>query len=297
MPELGEVEFYRRTWDGALRGQTIRAVETSGKRPFQGEAAALQALVGARLLRSESGAKQMLFQFRKAAKGPILWLGIHLGMSGELVVEPADFRASRHDHLILRTRAKSAVYNDPRMFGRVEFNTGAEPPSWWARLAAPVLSAAFTPKAVAAYLHRRQRAPLKAVLLQQERFPGVGNWMADEILWRAGLHPARAAGSLSPKEIGRLWRACREVCRLALRVIGGKGGRLPASPNARIPSSWLFRHRWAAGGRDPQSGELLKRATIGGRTTVWSPSRQALPAKRGTRSGRLLQGTVSSRGA
>ena len=64
-----------------------------------------------------------------------------------------------------------------------------------------------------------RRAPLKAVLLQQERFPGIGNWMADEVLWRAGLHPARPAGSLQPKEIARLWRECRAVCRQALRVI------------------------------------------------------------------------------
>jgi formamidopyrimidine-DNA glycosylase len=108
--------------------------------------------------------------------------------------------------------------------------------------------------------------------------------MADEILWRASIHPARLAGSLSHGEIADLWRACREVCRDALRTIAGKGEALPDSLNARIPASWLFHHRWAPGGRDPRTGDLLRRATIGGRTTVWSPARQRLhgPAKPGS---------------
>jgi formamidopyrimidine-DNA glycosylase len=136
------------------------------------------------------------------------------------------------------------------------------------------LSAAFTVAAVTAFLHRRRRSPLKAVLLQQERFPGVGNWMADEILWRAALAPARPAGTLTPAEVRRLWRACRLVCRQALAVIAGKGDHLPADLNVGIPSSWLFLHRWRDGGRCPRTGKPLARATIGGRTTCWSPAWQ-----------------------
>lgn len=272
MPELAEVEFYRRRWDEAGRGRSVVAVRASGRRPtFRGASPAMleRSLVGRRLTASASAAKQMLFRF-----GPDAWLGIHLGMTGELRVEPAGYAPGRHDHLVLRMRGRALVFEDPRRFGRVDFHRGATPPAWWTRIAPPVLSADFTESAVADFLRRRRRAPIKAVLLRQERFPGIGNWMADEILWRAAIHPARPAGSLRPPEVRTLWRECRKVCRMALRTIAGIGGVLPGALNERIPNGWLFHHRWEAGGRCPKTGVPLRRATIGGRTTCWSPARQ-----------------------
>ena len=274
MPELAEVEFFRRRWQEAAHGETVRRVLAhEGARPLRGIArgALGRALVGQKLRSSEAAAKQMLFRFGSAA-----WLGVHLGMSGELRAEGPDYAPARHDHLVLVTAKHALVYSDPRMFGRLQFHAGREAPPWWTRIAPALLSASFTAAAVAGFLRRRARAPLKAVLLMQERFPGVGNWMADEILWRAALHPRRLAGSLSPAEIRALWRECRWVARSALRVIAGKGGRLPPDLNVGIPDSWLFRHRWQAGGRCPRTGVLLCRAEIGGRTTCWSPARQKL---------------------
>jgi formamidopyrimidine-DNA glycosylase len=162
------------------------------------------------------------------------------------------------------------------MFGRVQFHRGPKPPAWWTRIAPPILSEAFTIEAVAAFLKRRARAPIKAVLLMQERFPGVGNWMADEILWRSSIHPRRRAGTLRPAEVLALWRECRHVCRLALDTIAGRGNYLPPNLNAHIPRTWLFWHRWEDGGRCPRSRVPLVRATVGGRTTCWSPARQKL---------------------
>ena len=197
-------------------------------------------------------------------------------MSGELFVAAPDFSPGKHDHLVLVTARHSLVFRDPRMFGRIQFHRGAKPPSWWTRIAPPILSDAFSAVVVAAFLRRRARAPVKAVLLMQERFPGVGNWMADEILWRSGIHPARPAGSLTPAEVRNLWRQCRIVCRQALTAIAGRGRRLPPDLNVGIPKSWLFLHRWASGGRCPKTGKPLARAAIGGRTTCWSPARQKL---------------------
>jgi formamidopyrimidine-DNA glycosylase len=130
------------------------------------------------------------------------------------------------------------------------------------------MSKHFTREAVATFLRRRAKSPIKAVLLMQERFPGVGNWMADEILWRAGVHPRRPAGSLTPVEVAALHRQTRWVAEHALKTIG--------ETFADPPPSWLFRHRWKDGGRCPKTGEVLVREEIGGRTTCWSPGRQAL---------------------
>lgn len=272
MPELAEVEFFRKRWHLAGIGQQIQSVDIHPHaKIFRGSDPALiqSKLAGAKFLCSEASAKQMLFGF-SANK----WLGVHLGMSGDLYVREPSYLAGKHDHLLLRTKKHALVFSDPRMFGRVQFHEGTQKPKWWTKIAPPILSSAFTVKAVTQFLKRRARAPIKAVLLMQERFPGVGNWMADEILWRAAIHPKRLAGSLSSAEIRTLWRECRHVCRLALETIAGKNDELPTDLNVNIPETWLFHHRWRAGGRCPKTGALLKRAEIGGRTTCWSPARQ-----------------------
>jgi len=283
MPELAEVEFYRKQWNAA-RGRRVTAVHVHPQaRVFRGTDARRLAreLAGATLVDSAAAAKQMLFRFSGGR-----WLGVHLGMSGELRAEPGGYVPGRHDHLVLEQRGRCLVFADPRMFGRIDLATGKRPPAWWTRLAPPILSDAFTVGELARFLRRRHRAPIKAVLLMQQRFPGVGNWMADEILWRAAIHPRLPAGSLSPAEVRTLWRECRRVCRLAFTAIAGRGDDLPPALNARIPASWLFLHRWEDGGRCPLTGAPLVRESIGGRTTCWSPARQKLSPTRKRRDGR-----------
>ncbi len=274
MPEFAEVEFFRKRWAQAAAGQRIKSVELHpAAKIFRGTspAAIRRALTSAKYLSSEAQAKQMLFRFSGGA-----WVGVHLGMSGELTVRPAGCTPAKHDHLVLHTPKHSLVFSDPRMFGRVQFHHGPAAPAWWTKIAPPILSPEFTIEVVAAFLKRRARAPIKAVLLMQERFPGVGNWMADEILWRAAIHPRRLAGSLKSAEVKTLWRECGHVCRLALDTIAGRGNYLPPDLNAHIPRTWLFWHRWEDGGLDPRTKTPLSRAEIGGRTTCWSPARQKL---------------------
>ncbi|MEO7412134.1 MAG: DNA-formamidopyrimidine glycosylase family protein [Opitutaceae bacterium] len=276
MPELAEVEFYRKRWALAATGEKIIAVKAhENARIFRGTdvAALRETLEGAKFVSSATAAKQMLFRFNRDG-----WLGLHLGMSGELLVEAPGYLPRRHDHLVLGARGKTLVFSDPRMFGRVQFHRGKKAPAWWTGIAPAILSKEFTVSAVTKFLRRRARAPIKAVLLMQAQFPGVGNWMADEILWRAALHPTRLAGSLKPAEVQALWRECRRVCRLALDAIAGRGKRLPPDLNVNIPKNWLFQHRWKKGGRCPVTGQPLAHAVVGGRTTCWSPALQKLSA-------------------
>ena len=271
MPELAEVEFFRKRWAAGHRAKVLAVRLQAGKKVFRGcdTGPLKRSLTGSRLLTSAAAAKQMLFRFSGNS-----WLGIHLGMSGELRVEPLSYAPTKHDHLVLVQRERQLVFNDPRMFGRIRFSIGARPPMWWTQIAPAVLSPTFDLPAVEDFLRRRARAPIKAVLLMQGRFPGIGNWMADEVLWRAAIHPGRLAGSLTPAEARRLHRECRRVCRLALDTIAGRGDYLPPDLNHHIPKTWLFWHRWEDGGRCPRSGARLERAEIGGRTTCWSPARQ-----------------------
>ncbi|HUB68074.1 MAG TPA: DNA-formamidopyrimidine glycosylase family protein [Candidatus Methylacidiphilales bacterium] len=270
MPELAEVEYFRKQWNPGL-GECIGKVLIHPKaRIFRGIAPQrfVRAFTGATLERSEARGKQMLFVARQRAEKKEAWLGLHLGMTGELRVEPPGFEPARHDHLVLVQAGKTLVFTDPRQFGRVLFAEGATVPAWWSKLPPDLLSSAFTVQALADFLRRRGRAPVKAVLLMQERFPGIGNWMADEILWRAAIHPKQSAGSLDAARIRVLYREIRAVCRNSLHVIGKDWSDLP--------DSWLFNHRWEKGGVCPRTGAKLQHATIGGRTTCWSPVRQKL---------------------
>ena len=273
MPELAEVEFFRKRWSAGHGAKVLAVKLHAGKKVFRDchPAALARGLTGARLHGSSTAAKQMVFRFSGD-----LWLGIHLGMSGALRVESPDYKPAKHDHLVLVQRDRQLVFNDPRMFGGVRFHAGKEPPGWWTKIAPAILSEKFTVGAVTAFLQRRGRAPIKAVLLMQERFPGIGNWMADEVLWRAAIHPQRLAGSLTPAEVRTLHRDCRRVCRLALDTIAGKGRYLPPDLNHHIPKTWLFWHRWDDGGLCPRTKQPLHREEVGGRTTCWSPARQKL---------------------
>src|SRR5919107_1591441 len=101
MPELAEVEFFRKRWHLAARGERVIRVLAHDKKKLMREidfAAFQRALVGARFESSQAAAKQMLFRF----SGNV-WLGIHLGMSGELSVASPDHVAGKHDHLVIVT--------------------------------------------------------------------------------------------------------------------------------------------------------------------------------------------------
>src|ERR1051325_6900295 len=107
MPELAEVEFYRRRWDVGI-GQPITRVHLNAKKSVArgiNASAMEKALVGAKFLKSEGHGKRMLFRF----SGDV-WLGIHLGMTGNLSVEPADLAPGGHDHLVLFLTKRALVF-------------------------------------------------------------------------------------------------------------------------------------------------------------------------------------------
>ena len=258
MPELAEVEYYRKQWDPGL-GAKIGAVQLHDKkRIFRGSdpSEIRRQIGGSRLLRSTARGKQMLFEFSGGS-----WLGLHLGMSGTLRVEPANFRPAKHDHLVLQQAKHALVFRDPRLFGRVKFYHGKAGPAWWTGAPPEINAPEFTPAYVEEFLRRHGRAPIKAVLLMQSGFPGIGNWLADEILRRAKIAPATKSKDLTALQRSAVRRVTRFVAREALRIIG--------HDYSDPPKSWLIHERWRPTGICPIHKTLLKRTMIGGRTTAW----------------------------
>lgn len=263
MPELAEVEFYRRRWDAGIGKPVVRVHLNDKKRVARGIDARLvvETLTCSKFLDSQGHGKRMLFRF----SGDV-WLGLHLGMTGELLVESADFGVRKHDHLILFQRERALVFHDPRQFGRIQFHQGKNAPAWWSDLPPQPQERGFTRKFVQDFFARRRKVPIKAALLMQEAFAGIGNWMADEILWRARINPKRRVESLSTQEVAAVWKQTRWVAREAIQHV--------APAHADLPKGWLFNERWGRRGVCPRDGTPLKRAEVGGRTTAWCPKCQ-----------------------
>jgi formamidopyrimidine-DNA glycosylase len=286
MPELAEVELARRQWDPGI-GRRILAVDSHPRtRIFRDTSAATlaSALADRVLAASRTHGKRLLFTFAEPPRPepsltvlhcvPPMHVEVHLGMAGRLLLTAPDQPAAKHDHFVLRTATLALVYSDYRQFGRVFLHDGADDP--WSSLPPEVLARRFTVNHLAAILARHSRTTLKAVLLRQDAFPGLGNWMADEICWRLAAHPAAPAATIDP---ATLRRVARQVCRGALRHVadrnGPREGNEGFSPGRYVervpPRSWLFQHRWKPGGCCPRCRSLLARDTIATRTTAWCP--------------------------
>lgn len=192
--------------------------------------------------------------------GPVL--GLRFGMTGLVEVggarpvEALQYSSTRRDPAWVRfamtVGSRELAVVDPRRLGGVELDPDEE---------ALGPDAAGIPTRVLRAALAGSRAPLKAALLDQARVAGIGNLLADEALWRAGLDPRRPARSLADDEVVRLARSIRHTVRDLTRRGGSHTGDLGPE---RGP-----------GGHCPLDGAALERATVGGRTTWWCPVHQA----------------------
>jgi formamidopyrimidine-DNA glycosylase len=263
MPELAEVYYYSTQWNVGI-GKPVRRVHVNPQaRVYRGCDASELAdnLIGARLKHTSTHGKQMLFAFSGGH-----WLTVHLGMTGELSAKPEPYEPGKHDHLVLHLSHSALIFTDPRKFGRIDYHRGPESPAAWKELPAHPLSDDFTVALVADALKRHGRTPLKTLLLDQAYFPGIGNWMADELMWQMKLRPQTPAGSLDTKQTRALWRLIRKICEVSLKTIGVDWSDPPAH--------WLFKYRWDKGHGCPRCGTALVRESVRGRTACWCPACQ-----------------------
>ncbi len=258
MPELAEVEWFRKQWNPGIGQEIIDVKAHSRKYVFRGTdgGAIRQNLIGQKLLRSKRSGKQMLFEFSGDN-----WLGLHLGMTGKTHVKRPDFRPTKHDHLVLVQRERALVFTDPRQLGQVRFHHGQGEPDWWRNRPPEIDTPKFDQKFFNDFLERHRKAPIKAALLMQNGFAGVGNWMADEILWRAKVLPSRRINKLSRRERSLIFRTTKWVVGRSLETLGENF----ADP----PRTWLIHQKWKRGGICPIHRTPLRHAIVAGRTTAW----------------------------
>jgi formamidopyrimidine-DNA glycosylase len=267
VPELPEVETTLRGLTPLLLGRAVTAVvlRTAALRwPVPPE---LPELLEGRTIRGLSRrAKYLLIAFDH---GTLL---LHLGMSGHLRILPRSTPAGKHDHIDLQLSDDMQLrFHDPRRFGAllwVEDDPLEHP------LLRELGPEPFAPELTGSYLHRLgqgRRASIKAFLMDQRVVVGVGNIYASEALFRAGIHPQRAAGQVSLARYEHLAAAIREVLGAAIAA-GGTTLRDFADAAGRPGYFSLQLQVYGRSGQScPGCGTALRQQRIAQRSSYFCP--------------------------
>lgn len=215
MPELPEVETTLRGVAPHLLGKRVREVIVRDKRLRWPVPDTIHELEGCRI---ESGARRAKYMLFGSTKGTLL---LHLGMSGNLRVLPADTPWKKHDHFALTLDSgKQLRLHDPRRFGAALWLAGDPMQHALLRDLGPEpLGKEFS----AAHLHaafRGKSAAIKQVLMDAHVVVGVGNIYASEALFLAGIHPRKAAGKVSRPRLELLVKAVRKVLTASIKAGG-----------------------------------------------------------------------------
>ena len=277
MPELPEVERGRRLAEAVAVGRRIEAaacaddpIVFAGVDPEQWRGA----LEGKGVVAARRWGKQLWLEL-DAPPHPLF----HFGMAGGFKTPasvPLQLKSGPRENasvwpprfLKIRLRFDDGgefAMTDGRRLGRVLLrqNPEQEPPV--SKLGFDPLLAMPSPARFSALL-RARGSIVKSLLLDQSFAAGVGNWIADEALFQAGIDPRRRASSLTDAEARRLRARLRSIVKRAVDA---------NADDSRYPRTWLFHRRW--GKRDDARtarGEPIEHVTIGGRTTAWVPRRQ-----------------------
>ena len=278
MPELPEVERARLLAASVLEGRVI--VDTRCARDpivFQGVSAVTfaRALRGKRILKVHRWGKQLWFEL-DAAPHPLF----HFAMTGSFRTrgsKPLQLKSGPHESTEswpprftkIRLRMddeNELIMTDARRLGRIllrddPLNTP------------PLRDLGFDPYLALAKAQdfrkkvRARKTPIKALLLDQKFCAGVGNWMADEILYQAAIDPRHSSHSLNDAQIEAIRNRLQFIVHTALQA---------NADDKLYPKDWLFHHRW---GKRPNAkttvGQTIEFIQIGGRTTAWVPSAQS----------------------
>jgi formamidopyrimidine-DNA glycosylase len=294
MPELPEVETVARDLRPLITGSTIVGIRNDWPRTIRGEdvEAFAEVVIGRRIEGTGRRAKLLLIEL----SGEYV-IAVHLKMTGQLFVVPADAPQDRFVHLVFELHdGRELRFRDIRKFGRVGvypraavaggeaarelgagdvFELGPEP-----------LDPAFTLKAFRAHLAGR-RGRLKSLLTDQTFLAGIGNIYADEALWRAKLHPLRSAASLRRHDQKRLYEAIRDVLSEAVAFRGSSIDDYTAPDGDGAMQERLAVYQRAGEGC-PRCGRPLHRIVLGARSTHFCSWCQRLSAADRKASAKIL---------
>jgi formamidopyrimidine-DNA glycosylase len=281
MPELPEVETVARGLRAALPGRRILSLRL-GKTDFIHDPATLERdLAGAQIESVRRHGKFLVLELSavKAGEGRLSLL-VHLGMTGQLVVSASEAPVAPHTHVFFALDDGNELrYTDIRRFGRIRLLQSGEKESPLGELGLDPLEASEAEFATA--LHAR-RAHIKALLLDQHVFRGMGNIYTDESLWRAKIHPRRLGANLDAAELRRLYRAMQNVLNEAIRSRGSSISDYVDSDGQRGEFQLKHRVYQREGKKCFRCGTLVRRIIVAGRSSYFCAHCQRAPRNQKT---------------
>jgi formamidopyrimidine-DNA glycosylase len=286
VPELPEVEVVRAGLARHVLGRTITRVDVLHPRPVRRDPGGPEGFALALTGRRIEDARR---------RGKYLWLPLdngdallgHLGMSGQLLVQPSGAADERHLRVRLVLQGSLELrFADQRMFGGLSVSAGgAELPAEIAHIARDALDPQFDEDAFVRRV-RRRTAGVKRLLLDQTLVSGVGNIYADEALWRARLHGDRPGDRLTGSQVRTLLGHARAVMTDALGEGGTSFDSLYVNVNGE---SGYFDRSLDAYGREGEPcarcGTAIRRVAFMNRSSYFCPRCQPPPRRRRSRPG------------
>ena len=264
MPELPDVEVYRRYLGSTALHKRIDTVELHSHRVLEGVSGRRlkSTLEGASL---EEASRHGKYLFARLDKGP--YLVLHFGMTGFLKYFKKAEQEPEHERLALHLdNGYHLAYDNQRLLGRVFLAGDRERFIEERELGPDALGVDFD---TFASILNRGRGSVKTTLMNQKMLAGLGNIYTDEILFQARLHPKSEVGTLSRGDIRTLFERMRTVLTRAIDVQADPG---------RMPGDWLLPGR-EEGANCPGCGGKVEKITLSGRSTYFCPACQPGPGR------------------
>ena len=258
MPELPEVERYRRSFERHAMGRTVRRVLVTDPAILRNTTPGVldRSLRGHRFEHPDRHGKWLIAW----TDGPVVLL--HFGMTGDVGHGSDPVGRHPHDRVIFELSEGEIRYRNMRKLGGLWLAHG---PEEVATVLGPLGPDALSvSRRQFQELLRARRGQVKPALMSQRLVAGVGNLIADEILWQARLHPARPINTLDDTARDSLYDTMKAVLRSAVR----------SDDYAARRRDWLVHLRGLPGAMCPRCGTPLERTRVGGRTTYHCPSCQ-----------------------
>lgn len=290
MPEIGEVARIVHYLRKHLVGKTLAKVTAADDANVYGKvgtsgAEFQKALTGKKVVDAGQQGKYF-WMIMSSPPHPVM----HFGMAGWLKIKSEEtyyYKPSKNDKedewppkywkFYLETKEEpkvEAAFVDFRRFSRIRL---VDCPADQLRKTTPLIENGPDPivdKDVVTeeWLIEKCRAkkiPVKALLLDQANISGIGNWVGDEILYDAKIHPEQYSNTLSDEQLKQLHKSIHHICGTAVELL---------ADSEQFPETWLFKHRWGKGKKDASTtlpnGEKIVFLTVGGRTSAVIPSVQ-----------------------
>jgi formamidopyrimidine-DNA glycosylase len=271
MPELPEVETVKNEIIPHVVGRTITGIsllwEGIVKEPSPEEFCS--GLIGQKILGISRRGKYMIVSLSSPD-----YLILHLKMTGSLLVQRSAEEPPKFTRAIIHLDdGKSVFFRDPRKFGAMRLVR--DPDRIIGKLGPEPLEADFTPEILAERLANR-KAPMKAVLCDQNIIAGIGSMYADEALFATGIHPMRSADSLSKKEINRLYEAIRRILQTAIENKGASVNTYYRPDGSKGSAHYEFKVAHCGGKSCVVCGKPVERIVVRGRGSYYCPNCQPI---------------------